>query len=281
MKKESEQYVIKASGERMPFDKSKLIHSLQKAGANDQIIDSIMNEIVLLLHENITTREIYKLAFSKLKKKTPSFAAKYKLKKAIFELGPSGFPFEKFVSEILKKEGYKTQTGILVRGRCVNHEVDVVAERDNEHYMIECKFHGVQGNVCNVKVPLYIHSRFMDVEQMWKEKPGHETKFHQGWIVTNTKFTLDAIQYGKCSGLNLIAWDYPRENGLKDRIDRLGLHPITSLTTLTLHEKSKFLEREMVLCMELCKHPELLGEIGINEQRHKKILHEAHELCGI
>ena len=47
------------------------------------------------LYPGITTKEIYRRAFSMLRKASAHLAAEYKLKKAFQELGPSGYPFEK------------------------------------------------------------------------------------------------------------------------------------------------------------------------------------------
>jgi len=233
------------------------------------------------LKDGITTKEIYKMAFSLLRKSSRPSAARYKLKKAIYELGPSGFPFEKYIGAILTNEGFDTKVGVTVRGNCVNHEVSVVAQKDDKHFMIECKFHHRQGINCNVKIPLYIQSRFLDVEQQWVKRKGHEIKFHQGWIFTNTRFTSDAIKFGNCVGLQLVGWNYPKNGSLNQRIDESGLHPLTCLTTITNSEKQKLLNNGSVLCMELCNQPKLLKKVGINESRHKKILDEAHELCGL
>ncbi|WP_215224689.1 ATP cone domain-containing protein [Echinicola shivajiensis] len=272
--------ITKASGEKALFDLSKLRRSLERSGANEMVVLQVLEEIQGLLYNGITTEEIYKKAFSLLQKSSRSTASRYKLKKAIYELGPTGFPFEKFVAAILKYEGFQTEIDVIVKGHCVNHEVDIVAEKEDKHFMVECKFHNDQGRVCDVKIPLYIHSRFLDVEKQWKQHPGHEFKFHQGWIFTNTRFTFDAIQYGNCSGLMLVGWDYPKKGSLKERIDLSGLHPITSMTTITNYEKKKLLAKEKVLCMEIYHHPELLNSIGISEKRHKRILKEAQELCG-
>ncbi|MGE0562755.1 MAG: restriction endonuclease [Flavobacteriales bacterium] len=273
--------IIKITGEKVIFDSSKLRRSLERSGASDMVIKQTIDEVEASLYEGITTKEIYKKAFALLQKSSRPTAARYKLKKAIYELGPSGFPFEKFVAAILEHEGFQTKTDMIVKGHCVNHEVDVIAEKVEKRFMVECKFHGDQGRFCDVKIPLYIHSRFQDVEKQWRKQDGNESKFHQGWIFTNTRFTSDAIQYGNCSGLMLVGWDQPKRGSLKERIDIAGLHPITCLTTLTNYEKKKLLEKEKVLCMDLCHHPGLLTSIGINEQRHKKILDEAHELCGM
>ncbi|WCO01312.1 ATP cone domain-containing protein [Psychroserpens ponticola] len=271
--------IIKASGEEVPFQIEKLISSLQRAGAERVIIDQIVENIEGALYNGITTKKIYQMAFKMLKGKSRVSASRYKLKKAIMELGPTGFPFEKFVGKILEQEGFQAEVGVIVQGHCVQHEVDVAALKDNKHYMIECKYHSDQGRTCNVKIPLYIQSRFLDVEKQWEKQPGHQTKFHQGWVYTNTRLTTDAIQYGTCMGLGLVSWDYPRGNGLKDRIDQSGLHPLTALTTLTKAEKTKLLDKGIVLCKELHESPALLKKIGIDKTRFKKILEDSEALC--
>lgn len=271
--------IIKASGEKAPFQMEKVRRSLERAGANEITINEIVKNIEDIVFDGMTTKKIYQMAFKMLKRKSRVSASKYKLKKALMELGPSGYPFEKFVGKLLEHEGFQTQVSSIIQGSCVTHEVDVIAQKDKKHYMIECKYHSDQGRFCNVKIPLYIHSRFLDVERQWEKQQGHKTKFHQGGVYTNTRFTTDAIQYGTCVGLMLTSWDYPEGNGLKERIDKSGLHPLTSLTTLTKAEKSKLLDKGIVLCKELHETPTLLNEIGIDKTRHKKILEDSEALC--
>jgi len=271
--------IVKYSGDVVAFDVDKLINSLRRSQASEELIQQIVGQVEDQLYEGITTKKIYQMAFKMLKGKSRVSASKYKLKKALMELGPSGFPFEKLVGKLLAHEGFSTQVGVIVQGNCVQHEVDVIAQKDNTHYMIECKYHSDQGRFCNVKIPLYIHSRFLDVEKQWKRQKGHEAKLHKGGVYTNTRFTTDAVQYGKCVGLLLTSWDYPMGNGLKDRIDKLGLHPLTALTTLTKAEKTKLLDTGIVLCKELHKKPALLEQIGIDKKRHKKILEDSEALC--
>ena len=271
--------IIKASGEKAPFQMEKVRRSLERAGANEITINEIVKNIEDIVFDGMTTKKIYQMAFMMLKRKSRVSASKYKLKKALMELGPSGYPFEKFVGKLLEHEGFQTQVSSIIQGSCVTHEVDVIAQKDKKHYMIECKYHSDQGRFCNVKIPLYIHSRFLDVEKQWEKQQGHKTKFHQGGVYTNTRFTTDAIQYGTCVGLMLTSWDYPEGNGLKERIDKSGLHPLTSLTTLTKAEKSKLLDKGIVLCKELHETPTLLNEIGIDKTRHKKILEDSEALC--
>ncbi|AVR46582.1 ATPase [Christiangramia fulva] len=273
--------VQKSSGEYEEFRIDKLINSLKRSQASDSLIQQILEQVESQLYDGITTKTIYQMAFKILKNKARVNASKYKLKNAIMELGPSGFPFEKFVGKILEMEGFSANVGVIVQGNCVQHEVDVIAQKGDKHYMIECKYHSDQGRFCNVKIPLYIHSRFLDVEKQWENQKGHRAKLHKGGVYTNTRFTTDAIQYGKCVGLLMTSWDYPRGNGLKDRIDQSGLHPLTALTTLTKAEKTKLLDEGIVLCKELHENPELLDKVGIPNSRHKRILEDSLELCKI
>lgn len=278
--KKSSTLITKASGEVEPFKKDKLRLSLERSGADTDEIERIVQEISHRLHDGISTKKIYRIAFNLLKKGSRPIAARYHLKRAIMELGPSGYPFERFIGEILKHQGYSVKVGEIVKGKCVNHEIDVIAEKDHHHFMIECKYHNQPGIICNVKIPLYIQARFKDVEAAWLLLPGHVTKFHQGWVVTNTRFTSDAIQYGTCAELNLLGWDFPKKYSLKEQIDTLGLYPVTCLTTLTKIEKQQLLENNVVLCKEICDNQNHLNTIGIKASRIKLILEEGHQLCN-
>jgi hypothetical protein len=270
--------VIKASGEKVKFSLDKLQLSLSKSGADHHTIQQVVDIVNSELYDGITTKEIYKRAFNLLKKKGSYLASKYKLKKAIYELGPTGYPFERYISAILKYSGYETSVGEILQGTCVTHEIDVVAIKDGSTTPIECKFHSEEGRNCNVKIPLYIASRYKDVKLHWDSKP-QDTKLAQGWVVTNTRFTDDALQYGKCIGLYLLSWDYPKNDGLKDRIDRLGLYPITVSTLLSSREKAFLLSRDVVLCRDLIDDAFFLDHLRVSENRKVKILNEIKMLC--
>jgi hypothetical protein len=273
---DSEIYVIKASGERVRFSLDKLRSSLRRSGAGDELIKTIINVVRDELYQGISTREIYNRAFALLKRKKSIFASKYKLKKAIYELGPTGFPFERFIGAMMQYSGYDVQVGKFLNGKCVTHEVDVIARKNSDYIVAECKFHSDEGRKCDVKIPLYIDSRYRDIVAYQKiDTPT------AGWVVTNTSFTSDALDYGLCSGLYLLSWDHPDGNSLKERIDRLGLYPITVSTLLTKREKQFLLSRDIVLCRQLYKDDFYLDHLGITERRRAKILEEVNMLCNM
>src|SRR5690606_16852803 len=270
--------IIKSSGEKVRFSLDKLRASLGKSGADEETINQIIDKVRDELYHGISTKEIYNRAFALLKKKGSYLASKYKLKKAIYEFLSTGFPFERFISAILIYSVYKTLVGEILQGMCVTHEIDVVAAKNGTTTVIECKFHSEEGRNCNVKVPLYIASRYKDIKAHWDARH-HDTALSEGWVVTNTRFTEDALQYGKCVGLYLLSWDYPKNDGLRDRIDRLGLYPITVSTLLSAREKQFLLSRDVVLCRDLIDDVFFLDHLGVSDIRKAKILNEINILC--
>lgn len=272
-------FVTKASGEQNPFSEEKIRASLRRSGADDEQIDSILHEVKHRLYDGIATKQIYRIAFALLKSGSRHLAARYHLKDAIMELGPSGFPFEKYIAELMKFQGYTTKVGQFMQGKCVTHEIDVVAKKGNELLLIECKYHNQKGISCNIKIPLYIHSRFNDVKAQELQKPEYASLKQQVCIVTNTRFTEDALQYAGCSGIEILGWDRPFKKGLKELIDQSGLYPITCLTSLTIAEKRRLLDRETVLCNQLIDNKHLLESIGVHAGRVKTVLNEVDQLC--
>lgn len=271
--------ITKATGEKETFQSEKLTESLKRAGANKELIESIVTEIESWITEGVTTKKIYAKAFALLRKKRNGYAARYSLKNALMELGPTGYPFEHFVGQIFEIQGFETKVGQLVQGQCVQHEVDVVASQNHTQYFVECKFYNTQDKHANVQVPLYIRSRVNDIEAKRKQLPEYNGYTFYGWIVTNTRFTTDAMDFGKCSGLHLVSWDYPRGHSLKDMIEQYRMFPITTLTELNKRDKQQLMDKGVVLCRQIVSNPKVLENIGLAKPKIAKILDEANDLC--
>jgi hypothetical protein len=270
--------IIKASGETAAFDPSKLRRSLLKVGADTDLVEHIVENVTLSLREGMTTREIYRIAFRLLRTTSRTIAAKYHLKRAIMRLGTTGYPFEKYVAEILRSKGFLTQTNQIIQGRCVSHEVDVIAKDKQKNIYVECKYHNHQGKKCDVKIPLYVKARFLDIQET--EKNSLAAHF-EGWLVTNTRFTTDATQYGLCAGLNLIGWNYPLHGNLQEQIEISGLYPITCITDFTKADLFNLFSRNIVLCKSISDDPRILETLRISFNKRKSILNQCEKLSAI
>ncbi|AOW09302.1 restriction endonuclease [Flavobacterium gilvum] len=271
--------VVKHSKAIVDFNHSKLKESLLKSGASPDIADDILQTIEKEAYEGISTKHIYKMAFGLLKKASNSHAARYNLRESIRLLGPAGFFFEKFIARLFASEHYETKVGMILQGKCVSHEIDVLVKNANVISMVECKFHTGQDVATDVKVPMYILSRFNDIRDKEHEIFSRKDFISKCFIVTNNRFTADAVDFAKCSGINLLSWDYPEISNLKTKIDSHHLYPITCLTTLTLSEKEKLLLLDVILVLEVINNRAALEQIGLSPNRIKNVFKEASELC--
>ena len=268
-------YVTKADGTSEQFDTRKLDDSLTQVGTTEHVREHIVRHMAEKVHSGMSTEEIYRHSFEMLQKEDKQpVAARYSLKRALFALGPSGYPFERFLGEVLRAHGWHVQTGVAMTGRCAPHEVDVLAEKHGRRIGIEAKFHNTPGTVCDIKDALYVHARYEDLR-----RPRIGAPIHEGWLVTNTRFSRNAIRYGRCVGLGLIGWDYPHGKGLSVLIEHAGVHPLTCLTSLSEGEKRRLLEGNIVLCKTITSERHLLQEYGVSPSKATSVLEEAEQLC--
>jgi len=271
-------HVKKHSGELVPFEPKKLRHSLSKSEASEEEVEKVFRSIQPRLYHGITTRELYELAFDLLRNHRDSYAARYSLKKALRDLGPEGFYFEKWIGKLFANAGYQTTTGKTVQGHAVTHEIDVIATKGTTMLAIECKFRNDVDAKISVTTPMYFLSRVKDIKELSFSFFETSQQFTDGWLVTNAYLTTDSIRFGEYYNLNMLAWDYPAQNSIKNQADDLALYPITCLTNLSNAEKSALLKNGCILVRDLVENPEYLQSLQTASSQKKRILIEAQEL---
>jgi len=265
-------YIIKSDGRTEPFSLEKYKRSLQRASVSQRHIKEVIKKIKPFLKKGMTTQQLYKKTFSLLRGLERACASRYSLKEALRLLGPSGFPFEILISTLLQLQGYKTKRDEFLNGKCIRHEFDVLAYKNGRCTMVECKFHNKVGTKSDVKTVLYMKARFDDVAAVTK-------KLGDCLIATNTQFTSQAIKYGDCVGIKLLAWAYPKNNGIEKLIERSSLYPITVLTHLKKSDRQKLLDAEVIFCTDLLANKLMLKNKGLTEKNINDILKECDTLC--
>jgi len=269
----SNKYIVKATGEREEFNPRKLYESLIKAKASSESADKIVFQIEKELSDGATTKDIYNHAFQLLGKEEATAAARYSLRRAVMELGPTGFPFERFVAEIFRAKGFETQTDFIAKGECADHEVDIVAWNDEKLIMVEAKFHNELGIKSDLKVALYIKARWEDLAEA-SFNFGKERKLDEGWLITNTKFSESAIKYAKCRNMKIVGWNYPEQGNLQDMIEEAHLHPITCLSSTTPSDERLLMEAGIILCKQASDNPDIAKQAGLSNETIAKMLAE-------
>ena len=266
--------VTKADGSTEYFKVEKLRRSLRRAGATPTELSGIISEIEKRLYNGITTQAIYRVAFELLRHTEQKAATRYSLRRALFGLGPTGFPFERYLGRVFEAEGYSTKTGILVSGHCAEHEIDVAAYKTDHSFVAEAKFHARPGIKTDLQVAMYSYARLLDLKDA-TICADDICGIKEFWLITNTKFTSAAERYANCVGLTILSWDYPRKNNLHDRIQRLGVYPITVLSTLSPSQVATLLQHDCILCSDIVAKPHILRYLHTTSAKVEAIIKEA------
>jgi hypothetical protein len=273
--------VIKASGQSEEFKIQKLVESLVRSGASEDIARDIAVKVESQIKPSMHTKHIFRIARKMLRQYSKAADMRYSIKKAIYMLGPTGYPFEKYFAGILRAYGYSTETNRFLKGYCVTHEVDIFAVRDNIMSVIECKYHSNGGIPTDIKVALYVYSRFMDIKKAYELNQGNRILINDGWLVTNTRCSSDAIKYAECVGLRIVSWKYPYENSLEKMIENKKLYPVTILSSIKRTFLDIFFKNNIILVRDIADMDEgiFIKQSGLDKSAARILKREADELC--
>lgn len=265
--------MVKESGEKERFSAGKVKNALRRAGLSAKESEEVLHRLRSKLHDGIATKRIYAMVYELVDEMRPEVSHRYNLKRALLEIGPEGYEFEDFIGKLLMLEGYRTELRQTLQGACVTHEIDVVAAKDSEAYMIECKFHNQPGSKCKIQTALYVYARYLDLAE--GAAKGVCRHFNKPWLITNTKFSEDVIKYAECMGLPLLGWRYPLRDSLESRIDRTKCYPVTVLK-MSNDILRRLLARKIVTVSDI---PESAGKLvdmtGIPLPRANEIIERA------
>lgn len=274
-------FIIKADGSKEVFDPQRLVVSLERSGAMPFAAERITRTITDSVAPGTSSREIYTRAFALLRREARPVAARYALRRALLELGPTGHPFEDFISHLYRAEGWQVETRKVIRGKCVPHEVDLYASHPekNEFLAAELKYHNDPSYKTDLKVALYVKSRFDDIFNC--DPKVRACSIDRGILITNTKFTSEAIAYAQCSGVELLGWGHPAGDNLFMRMSRVQVYPVTTLTGLSRAEKRLLIESGTIAVDEIMRDRRTLNPLHLSSTRVGELLAEAEGLLEL
>lgn len=240
------------SGKKEPFSSQKVYRSARNAGADKALALQITKAVEKIAYPNIKTREIFKEVKRLLRQHNFKASLKFDLKNAMRRLGPTGFPFEKYVKSILENNGFRTRINIYVKGRCCTHEIDFIAEKGETVYLGECKYRNLPETLVGLNIALSNYARFLDLKQgsFFDKFSGKKI---ESILVTNAKFTGQSVAYSKCMDVKLLGWKYPKKQGLEKIIEQNKLYPITILPSVSIKTADVFTAKEKMLASDMLK----------------------------
>jgi len=248
-------YITNSRGEKEAFSFNKVYNSARRVGASSSLAEEIATIIKKEAYSGIKTLDIFKKVKRLLAKKNHKSALKFSLKEGMRKLGPTGFPFEKYIGEIFKKLGFNVQINQYPPGYCISsHEIDFIARKGNLIYIGECKYRNIAGERVHLRDALANFARYVDV----LNGPHFQSKKYQNLkiktiMVTNSKFTSRTKEYSFCMGVELLGWNWPRNRGLERLIEGESLYPVTVLPSLKRPLKDILVSKRMMLVQDVLK----------------------------
>lgn len=250
-------FVTKADGTRQRFDREKVVRTCLSLGATRRVAEAIAEKIETSAHDGIESRKILQMIFRQLGSYHPSVKQHIDLRKAL-SLMKSKPDFERFIQAVLREQGYEVVPNQIIRGKCVNHEVDAVARKDAVTYIVEVKHHVNYHALTGLDISRIARAVFEDVTEGAKLGLNDFT-IDRAMIVCNTKFSEQAELYARCRGIRQIGWNSPPDCNLRGMITDKKLYPVTYLKGLTAATRGKLASAGIVLLQQLtARDPKVL-----------------------
>jgi hypothetical protein len=274
--------LTKESGERVSYDPRKLCSSLVRSGAPEKLAQNICVMIEKEITPEMTTQQLWRKTLRYLiKSDLHDAGARYSLRRAMSNLGPDGYVFEKYIATVLEAYGYHVETNKMIVGASgVEHEIDVLAKKDGKIHLLEVKYKNQYGLRTHVDTVMYSWARYLDIVE---SKPETDREKYSVWLMTNTEFTNTSQKFAKYRGMVLIGWDYPVNRALEDMIAEKKLYPISILPSLTLKDRKTLIHEGFMLAQDLLPYTadDLEHRFHISPTRATKLIAEARALSTI
>jgi hypothetical protein len=242
--------IRKSNGETVFFSKDTLCQSIIRAGASKSQAEKICRVVNEKIQPGMTTSFIFRDTLRHLVREDVDIAVKYSIKRGINALGPDGFLFEKFLEALLRQDGYSTKRNQMMKGKCVTHEVDILAWKDNNYYIVEAKYRNDLHVRTHIDQVMYADARMKDIASNAKNNELGTKHFHT-WIMTNTVFTDQSQKFAECASVRLTGWNYPSKDSLQKMIERTKAYPITVIPSMSEDARGKLTAHGLVLAQDL------------------------------
>lgn len=240
------EFVIKADGRKERFDRNKLIQTAMRAGASKEIAVKITNLVGNRFSTAVSTHDIYQFVMDELDKISEKTSSIFGLRESIADL--DSVSFEKYAVKILEANGYACEWNQIIEGRSIEHQIDIIAKKNEEYFYVECKRHYNPHRFCGLEVPLEVYARLEDLREGFIDGK-NRYNFSTAWLFTNSKFSDHAKRYALKKGIMMTGWS-SETNSIQMMIERNRTYPVTVLR-IDLSIKLKLLDSGIITLQDV------------------------------
>lgn len=223
-------FVTKSDGSKQVFQKEKVAGTCLRMGATHEVAEHVANRVEQGIYDGIESKRILSMIFRQLGRYRPAVRQHTDLRRALAMMDPKP-DFEQYVRILLKEQGYQVTSNEIVRGRCVEHEIDAIATKGGKTYLVEVKHHSNPHMLSGLDVVRISRAIFEDVTEGFKVGL-NSINVEKAIIVCNVKLSDHAKRYADCRGIAHIGWRYPSDSGIDRMIEEKKLYPMTYLKNL-------------------------------------------------
>lgn len=273
----SPKFVQKADGSLQQFDAAKVMKTCLRLGASRRSAEKITLEIEEQIQDGTRTQDILQMIYSKLQLHKPAIPHLTDLRKALSLISPRAF--EVYIQQLLREHGYRVTPNQIVQGKCITHEVDAIASKEDQVYLVEIKHHVNYHSPTGLDESRIARAVFEDITEGYQEGV-NSLQINRAMIVTNTKFSDHSLQYSQCRGIDQIGWSFPIKKGLQDLIEEKHFHPLTCLKGLDEGLYSALTSNDIIALKHIVNTSpsELAWRTGRSQQAIDKLIRNAR-LC--
>jgi len=239
-------YVTKADGTKELFDKQKIIKSCLNVDLDEKSSSEIADYIDRALPEGSSTHKIFEMITQELEKRKVGNAPLFALREAIADVDSKSF--ELYTQKILEADGYSCKWNQLIHGASVEHQVDVLAEKNGEIFIVECKRHFNPHRFCGLDVALQVQARLEDLKDGYVAKR-NKINVTGAWIFTNAKFSEHSKNYCNAKKIRMTGWK-SGDFGLDYLINKTKTFPVTVLK-IDLMTKASLIQAGMLTLQDI------------------------------
>ena len=242
--------------------------------ASREAAEEISDKIEKKIFEGIATKQILKMIFDYITEYRPELKHQIDLREAVCLLRPKP-DFEQFIGLLLKAEGYDVKMNRILAGKCIEHEIDAIAAKDNETLYVEAKHHYQPHSYTGVGV-------FLEAQATLEDLNGGKNNFTKAVVVTNAKLSEHAKTYARCKNIGAMGWRYPDGRSLEAMIEDNKLYPVTLIKGLDPALLARLGDNGIISVEQLAKYDvkKLARLTKVGKSKAKEILRKANKILG-
>jgi len=244
-------FVTKADGSKQLYSREKVEKTCLRMGVDEDVAKEVAERIERSLYFGIPTNKLLQMIYRALQKYKPAVRQLYDVRKGI-SLMDSKPEFELFIQTLLGQNGFDVNPNQILRGNCVEHEVDAIAKKDWVTFFVEIKHHFGYHTLTGLDESRIARAILEDVAECFALGK-IDLKIDRAMIVTNTRYSEHAQRYGKCRNILQIGWDSPQDNNLRSMIEKKKLYPLSCLRSLKHEARARLVNCGVILIKQLAE----------------------------